>query len=553
MFKTSPESPENSIEKKALASAWSPFRHTLFAVMWTATMVSLVGTWMNDIAAGWLMAEMTNSPTWVSMVQSAVSLPIFLFAMPAGALADLVDRKKVLAVMQTFSAVVAFSLWWVVYSGGISPVSLLVFAFLLGTGASFVLPVWMAIIPQLVPKEKMQSAVALHSVAVNSARTTGPAIGGVVIALWGVSYPFFINGCTFIAAIMGILWCWNKLVDVRPTNLPTERFFAAMRAGVRFAKSSDPLRATLINAFAYFSVASVYWALLPLIARDLLQGGPELYGNLMGGLGIGALATALIMPTLRARFGMNKMVGGAMVMTSVAIAFFAIARDPIVGIIAAIFCGGSWLLVVASYNVAAQVALPEWVRGRGLAVLQMVYFGAFAVASVVWGRVAEAIGMRGALGIAAVLSLAIVGVLIKWNLGIKDKPDLTPSGHWIEPTVARDEGIDEDQGPVMVTMEYVIDAKDTSAFMLAMVEMAKNRRRDGAYSWGVYEDTGTPGKFIETFYLESWLEHMRQHERVTKDDLEVENNVRKFHKGKDRPRALHYLAPKVTGRLDAEG
>jgi len=152
MSKTSPESPENSIEKKAPASAWSPFRHTLFAVMWTATMVSLVGTWMNDIAAGWLMAEMTNSPTWVSMVQSAVSLPIFLFAMPAGALADLVDRKKVLAVMQTFSAVVAFSLWWVVYSGGISPVSLLIFAFLLGTGASFVYPVWMAIIPQLVLK-----------------------------------------------------------------------------------------------------------------------------------------------------------------------------------------------------------------------------------------------------------------------------------------------------------------------------------------------------------------------------------------------------------------
>ena len=516
-------------------------------------MVSLVGTWMNDIASGWLMAEMTSSPTWVALVQSAVSLPIFLFALPAGALADLVDRKKVLAIMQTFSALVAFSLWWVVYTGGITPPTLLMFAFLLGTGASFIFPCWMAIIPQLVPKDKMQPAVALHSVAVNSARTIGPAIGGIVIALWGVSYPFLINGCTFVLAVMGILWCWKRLVDVRPTNLPTERFFAAMRAGVRFARSSAPLQATLINAFAYFAVASVYWALLPLIARDLLKGGPELYGNLMAGLGIGALLAALIMPTLRARFGMNKMVGGATALTSVAIAMFAIAREPLLGIIAALFCGGTWLLVVASFNVAAQVALPEWVRGRGLAVLQMVYFGTFATASFIWGRTAEAIGIRGALGIAAVLSIAIVGVLVKWRLGITDRPDLTPSGHWIEPVVAHDQGIEKDQGPVMVTMEYVVKPDDKIPFMAAMTELAQIRRRDGAYSWGVYEDTSTPGTYLEAFYLESWIEHLRQHERITNADREVEDKVRQYHQGKDRPRAKHFLAPKVPGRADDAG
>jgi MFS family permease len=547
------EPSSSSTEIQSPPSAWSPFRHTLFAIMWTATMVSLVGTWMNDIASGWLMAEMTNSPMWVALVQSAVSLPIFLFALPAGAMADLVDRKKVLAIMQTFSALVAFSMWWVVYTGGITPPTLLMFAFLLGTGASFIFPCWMAIIPQLVPKDKMQSAVALHSVAVNSARTIGPAIGGIVIALWGVSYPFLINACTFVVAVLGILWCWKRLVDVRPTNLPTERFFAAMRAGVRFARSSVPLQATLINAFAYFSVASVYWALLPLIARDLLNGGPELYGNLMAGLGIGALAAALIMPTLRARFGMNKMVGGATAMTSVSIAMFAVARDPWVGITAALFCGGTWIIVVASFNVAAQVALPEWVRGRGLAVLQMVYFGAFAAASFIWGRTAETIGIRGTLGIAAVLSLAIVGVLIKWRLGVTDKPDLTPSGHWIEPVVAHVEGIEKDQGPVMITMEYVVKPEDKNAFMAAMTELAQIRRRDGAYSWGVYEDTSTPGTYIETFYLESWIEHLRQHERVTKADKEIENKVHQYHQGEERPRAKHFLAPKVPGRPDTEG
>ena len=521
--------------------------------MWAATMVSLIGTWMNDIASGWLMAEMTNSPTWVALVQSAVSLPIFLFALPAGALADLVDRKKVLVIMQTFSAIVAFLLWWVVYSGGITPTTLLVFAFLLGTGASFIFPCWMAIIPQLVPKNKMQSAVALHSVAVNFARTIGPAIGGIVIALWGVSYPFLINSFTFVAAILGIVWCWKHLVDVRPTNMPTERFFAAMRAGVRFAKSSKPLQATLINAFAYFAVASVYWALLPLIARDLLNGGPEVYGNLMAGLGIGALAAALIMPTLRARFGMNGMVGVAIALTSVSIGMFAIARDPFVGILASLFCGGTWLLVVSSFNVAAQVTLPEWVRGRGLAVLQMVYFGTFATASFVWGWTAEAIGIRGALSIASVLALVIVGVLVKWKLGVADRPDLTPSGHWIEPVVVHDEGIEQDQGPVMVTLEYTIKPDDKIPFMAAMTELAQIRRRDGAYSWGVYEDTSTSGTFVETFYLESWLDHMRQHDRVTKADQEIENKVHKFHQGKDRPRAKHFLAPKVPGRADEEG
>jgi MFS family permease len=320
------EKPSKKPDKKVLPSAWSPFKHSLFTIMWTATMVSLVGTWMNDIAAGWLMAEMTNSPTWVGLVQAALSFPIFLFALPAGALADLFERKKILASVQVFSALVALSLWWVVDTGKITPPLLLLFAFLLGIGTAFIFPVWMAIIPQLVPKDKMRPAVALHSIAVNTARTTGPAVGGIIIALWGISYPFLFNCITFILALTGIFWCWNRLVDVRPKSLPTERFFAAMRAGLRFARSSTPLKATLINAFAYFFVASVYWALLPLIARNLLNGGPALYGNLMASAGISALVTAFFMPKIQAYFGMNKMVGGATAVSGIAIAIFSVAQ-----------------------------------------------------------------------------------------------------------------------------------------------------------------------------------------------------------------------------------
>jgi MFS family permease len=544
--------PPASPDIKTPPSALSPFKHTLFTVMWTATMVSLIGTWMNDIAAGWLMAEMTNSPTWVGLVQSALSLPIFLFALPAGALADLVERKKILAIVQALTAVAALSLWWVVDAGRITPPLLLFFAFLMGTGTSFIFPAWMAIIPQLVPKDKMRPAVALHSIAVNTARTTGPAVGGIIIAVWGISYPFLINSFTFILSVIGVLWCWKGLVDVRPKNLPTERFFAAMCAGLRFTRSSTSLKATLVNAFAYFFVASIYWALLPLIARNLLNGGPELYGTLMASAGVSALVTALFMPKIQAYFGMNKMVGGATAVSGIAIAMFAVAHTPTLGIVAAMLCGSTWIMVVVSYNVSAQVALPEWVRGRGLAVLQMVYFGAFAVGSIFWGRLADFIGMRITLWIAAGCAILIIGILVKWKLGTKEKSDLTPSGHWVDPIVAQNEEIEEDRDPVMVTMEYSVKPEDKEPFFAAIKELAENRRRDGAVSWGIFEDTETLGRFVETFYLESWLEHMRQQGRVTKADLKVEKIVHQYHQGKDRPVAKHFLAPKEPDTSDSE-
>jgi MFS family permease len=319
-----------------------------------------------------------------------------------------------------------------------------------------------------------------------------------------------------------------------------------MRAGLRFARSSTPLKATLINAFAYFFVASVYWALLPLIARNLLNGGPALYGNLMASAGISALVTAFFMPKIQAYFGMNKMVGGATAVSGIAIAIFSVAHDPIFGIIAAMMCGSTWIMVVVSYNVSVQVALPEWVRGRGLAVLQMVYFGAFALGSTVWGRLADFIGLRSVLLIAAVCAILIITILLKWKLGMKDKPNQPHSNHWDEPVVVQSENTEEDQGPVMVMMEYIVKPKDKEPFLIAIKELANNRRRDGAFSWGIFEDTKLTGKYVEVFFLESWLEHRRQHNRVTRAGLETEERVYRYHQGKDRPVAKRFLAPKET-------
>jgi MFS family permease len=325
----------------------------------------------------------------------------------------------------------------------------------------------------------------------------------------------------------------------RPAHaLPPEHFSGAIRAGWRYARNNRTLRATLARALGFFLFASAYWALLPLLARTQLQGGPTLYGILLGAIGAGAVAGAFVLPQLKARAGADTMVILGEAGTAAALLLFGLAHVAAVAVLACLLAGVSWIVVLATLNVSAQVALPEWVRGRGLAAYVAVFFGTMSLGSLLWGYLAERAGLPVAHYLAAAGALLALFATRRWKLRTGAVADLTPSMHWPAPVLAR--SVQDDAGPVMVTVEYQVAPADRSAFFAALTHVAHERRRDGAYDWGVFEDTAHAGRMLETFFVDSWLEHERQHQRVTKTDQVAEARLRALIQA--QPLITHYIA-----------
>jgi MFS family permease len=312
-----------------------------------------------------------------------------------------------------------------------------------------------------------------------------------------------------------------------------------MLTGARHARHNAHLRATLIRAVGFFLFASAYWALLPLVARSQIAGGPELFGLMLGAIGAGAIGGALVLPWLSAKLGPDRLMAAGTIGTAISLALFALAHHAATGLVASVIAGISWIAVLSSLNVSAQVALPDWVRGRGIAIFVTVFFGAITLGSAVWGHAA------GVLGLPATHFLAAAGLLIsvpltwRWKLQTGAGADLTPSMHWPAPVIAHE--IEADRGPVLVTVEYRIRLENRGAFLAAIENLAPLRGRAGAYDWCVFEDAADEGRFVETFYVDSWLEHLRQHERVTHADRAVQDAVHRFHT-EGVPKVTHLIA-----------
>jgi MFS family permease len=519
-------------------SAWAPLRERSFLLIWSAAVLSNIGTWMHDVAAAWLMTSLAPAPLMVAMVQAAVSLPVFLFALPAGALADLVDRRRLLLLLQVAAGCLAAVLALVVATGLITPEILLLATFLLGTTTALGAPAWQAVTPDLVPRPLLTQAVALNGVGINIARAIGPALGGLIIASLGLAWPFLFNALSFLAVILALLW-WRP--PARPASvLPAERFVGAIRSGLRYARSSLPLRATLVRSAAFFLFASAFWALLPLVARGPLAGGPGLYGGLLASVGVGAVLAAAALPRLKAGLGADGMVMAGTGLLALAMVLLALVPVPAAAFPACLLAGLAWIAVLSSLNVSAQLALPAWVRSRGLAVNLAVFFGSMTAGSILWGFLAGIIGPLATLPVAAAGALAGLLATRPWHLLGDEVPDLSPSGHWPDPTL--DQAAPTEHGPVLVTVEYRIDPADAPAFARTIADLGRSRRRDGAFFWRVFTDAADPWRQVEAFMLDSWLDHLRQHERVTVEDRQLQDRVRAFHRGVEPPLVRHLLA-----------
>ena len=437
-------------------SAWAPLGQPVFRALWIATVASNVGTWVHDVGAGWLMTSLAPSPLMVSLVQAAMTLPIFLFALPAGTLADLVDRRRFLIVAQLWMLAVAAGLGVLTLLGMTGPWMLLLFTFGLGVGSAFVAPAWQAVTPELVPRELLRPAVALSSLGINVSRAIGPALGGFLIAGLGVGSAFVFNALSFLGVTF-VLMRWKR----EPTASPhKEGFLKAIRGGLRFARHARAFQRVLVRSAAFFFPASVTWALLPLLARQELGGGPTFYGVLLTAVGAGAVGGALVLPRIRRHVSSDATVAGASVGWALCAVALVAVRQPAVLVAVMALAGASWIAVLSSLNTAAQTAVPAWVRARAMAIYLMIFFGGLAGGSTLWGAVGTRFGLPAALLTAS--AVLVLGVALTWpvRIGRHDDLDLSPSLHWPAPYMADSlaDDLEEDQGPVRVTLEYRVTA-----------------------------------------------------------------------------------------------
>ncbi|HSX61512.1 MAG TPA: MFS transporter [Tahibacter sp.] len=527
------------------AGAFAPLHHATFAVLWTATIVGNTGSFMRDVASAWLATDLSPSPAMVALIQTAATLPIFLLAIPAGVLTDILDRRRFLVFAQVWLMLVSGTMLLLTATGTMTVGWLAVLTFLGGVGAALAMPAWQAIVPELVPQESVRAAVALNSLGVNISRAIGPALGGLLLASFGATAAYGADVASYLFVIVALLW-WRR--PVAAADRLNEQFLGAFRAGVRYARTSRELHRVLLRAAVFFAFASAVWALLPLIARQLLQGGAGFYGLLLAAVGVGAIAGAFLLPWLRGHATADRLLLFAGLVSAGVLAALALAPPRATAVVLLFVLGSAWIVALTTLNGTAQSVLPNWVRGRGLAVYLTVFNGALAAGSFGWGLVAQRAGVAVALAIAAA-GLALSGLaLYRLRLPAGDV-DLAPARHWPEPLTALP--VERDRGPVLVQLEYRVPAERRDAFLAKLEALSEERRRDGAYLWGAAEDAVEPERIVEWFLVESWAEHLRQHHRVSNADADLQREIVALHEGPEPPLVRHLLS--VRGRHGQHG
>jgi MFS family permease len=525
-------------------SALAPLRRPGFRAAWAALAGSQLVIWMNTVGAVTVIAAMSDSATLIALVQTANSVPAVLLALVMGSMADIVDRRRFAIASQGWMLISVAALAGLTLGDVITPGLALGLTFALGAGMATTFVIYQALTQDFVPRSELMAAVALNGVAINLARAIGPALAGLVIAALSAGALFAVEA-GLLVVIVGLV-----LLRVRPpgpVRASGERFTPAVRAGIRFVRFSPPVRTVLLRCAAFSVSASALWALLPVVALGRLGLSESSFGLLMGCVGTGAILGASTLPRLRRRFAYDRMI--ALASVGLAGGLIALAYVPWAELVAftLLLTGACWLIVLSSLNTSAQRVAPGWVRARTLAAFQLVMQGGLAIGSLTWGLLTGAADVEIALTLAAVGLIGGVALARRWPLAGSEYSDLTPAGVWSDPNVSIEPRPDD--GPVLITVEYQIDPADAERFVQEMEPLGRIRRRDGAYRWDLYADLERPGCYLETFVIDSWSEHLRQHGRLTVADLELTRLTRSFHRG-DRPPVVRHMlwAPATLNR-----
>ena len=526
-------------------AALAPLQGPVFRGLWFAWLAANMTMWMNDVAAAWLMTTLTTSPVMVALVQTASTLPVFLLGLPSGALADILDRRRYFAATQLWVSLNAVVLAGLSLAGMLTAPLLLLLTFSNGVGLAMRWPVFAAIVPGVVSRDELPAALALNGIAMNLSRVIGPAVAGALLAAFSPAAVFVLNMLLAGVAFVLILR-WKS--ETRSSTLPGERFFGAMRTGVNFAVQSPRLKVILLRIFLFFLQATALTALLPLVARTLHGGGAGTFTVMLSCVGAGAITAALYFPRWRVRFNRDRFVLGGTLIHAALSSLIVLVPEIWVALPAMFIIGMAWISVANSLTVAAQVAMPNWVRARGMSIYQMALMGGSAAGSVVWGQVAALVGVQGAVLAAAAFGVVVLSVTRKLSVEGGADVDFTPAAVNRAPEPAFAIGADE--GPVMVTVEYQIDPVQAAAFSEVMQRTRRARLRQGALSWGLFRDVALPGRYVEYFVDENWLEHQRRLERFSAFDADLRVQRLRFHMGREPPVLRRYVA---DGRGDGQG
>ena len=518
---------------------WSPLQYPAFRTLWIAVTISNIGTWMHDMGVGWLMASISESSFMIALVQSATTLPFFLLALPSGTLADIVDRRSYLLYSICWMLLSAALLGVLTLTEHVTPWILLTLTFSLGMGNAMMRPALSASVPSLVPRQELRRAITLNSMSLNVSRSLGPVLAGFLILSAGPAYVFLLNTLSFFAILFAI-YRWPIAVNSDSLSLPVERFMEGMKAGLRYARHAPMLQAVLIKGLVFFFFSSAIWALLPVIAVRVLNGGPTLYGWLIAMIGIGAVVATQLMGWLNRQYSRNTIINTGGLVYAFTLYAFGNSVHPGILFSVLFFTGASWLALFSSIVVAGQLAVPDWVRARGLSLVMLTMMGSMSVGSAVWGILADQLGIPISCSIAAI-GLAVSLLLIRnIKIGEDDHIDLTPSMHWPTPEFADE--IRPDSGPVMITIEYTVPEENKTEFLRLSRQLKLLRKRDGAFFWEMFNKAGTANCLVEVFMVNSWLEHLRQHARVTVLDKKLQDEIRALHRGESKPKRSHFIA-----------
>ncbi|WP_323013580.1 MFS transporter [Devosia sp.] len=524
------------------ASTFEPLRNRLFLAYWLTALVANFGWLIQVVGASWLMTSIEGSPEQVALVQTSLALPVMLFSLLAGAAADNFGRQRVVMVAQAFLLVISIALAVFSYFGWMTPWILLGFTFLVGTGKAMSNPGWQTMVNEFMPREQLPAAIALNSVGFNMARSVGPMVGGIIVGAAGAFAAFLINALSNVGMLL-VLFRWKG--EDRAQTLPRESLGSAMMAGIRYVAMSPHILLVMLRGGIFNFAAISITALLPLTARDLLGGGPQTYGLLLGAFGIGAIAGAMGSGRLRLLFSFEGLTRLGFVGFGGGVLLVVVNVHVVLSVIGVALCGASWLLTLSGLTANVQMSSPRWVVSRCHALFQTACFGGNALGSFVWGVLAANIGLAGSLALSALALLLGALVGLRFPLQELDMLAVDPHGtSWTGPDIALD--VLPRSGPILTMVEYVIAQENEPAFLAAMAERRRVRIRNGARRWGLARDMVRPQCWIEHYQTPTWVETERLHERRTKADADLADLIRGLHQGPERP-AIRYCLDRQAG------
>jgi MFS family permease len=512
-------------------------------MLWGTWLAANVCMWMNDVAAAWLMTSLSDSAVMVALVQTASTLPVFLLGVPSGALADILDRRRYFMATQFWVAAVAIVLCLASLGGVLSASLLLLLTFANGIGLAMRWPVFAAIVPELVPRRQLPAALALNGIAMNASRIIGPVIAGALLAAAGSAYVFLLNALLSLASAI-VIMRWTSAQKV--SALPGERFLGAIRVGLQYVAQSPRMHVALLRVAMFFLQSTALLALLPLLAKTFHEGDAATFTWLLAAMGSGAIIAAMAMPRLRMVMTADELVRSGTLLHAVSTVVVAFAPNLYVALPAMVAAGMAWITVANALTVTAQLALPDWVRARGMSIYQMALMGGSAAGAALWGQVATMTDLRTSLLVASVAGPLAWLMTRRMRLDHKAEEDLSPAHAWDDPVTAFP--VLPESGPVLVTVTYQIDPARAEEFIALMNESRRSRLRHGVLAWELFRDTAHPGRYIEYIIEESWVEHLRRFERMTATEVALRERKLAFHVGPEPPVVSRFVAEPVAAR-----